>query len=119
MEDFTSEVQINTPLSDFRSQSSATLPSVVLQAFAHSLVRNWRVTECILLLKYSSPYIINQQMHIYKHFQPHIIIIIIIIISFMQGIYTYIPETNYVPREYNVAAILLLIFMVESIVVLN
>ena len=30
----------------------------------------------------------------------------------MQGIYTYIPETNYVPREYNVAAILLLIFMV-------
>jgi len=25
--------------------------------------------------------------------------LIIIIISFMQGIYTYIPETNYVPRE--------------------
>ena len=41
-----------------------------------------------------------------------IIIIIIIIISFMQGIYTYIPETNYVPREYSVAAILLLLFMV-------
>jgi len=35
-----------------------------------------------------------------------IIIIIIIIISFMQGIYTYIPETDYVPREYSVAAIL-------------
>ena len=30
----------------------------------------------------------------------------------MQGIYTYIPETNYVPREYNVAAILLLLFIV-------
>ena len=30
----------------------------------------------------------------------------------MQGIYTYIPETNYVPREYNVASILLLLFMV-------
>jgi len=30
----------------------------------------------------------------------------------MQGIYTYIPETIYVPREYNVAAILLLLFMV-------
>jgi len=29
----------------------------------------------------------------------------------MQGIYTYIPETNYVPREYSVAAILLLLFM--------
>ena len=30
----------------------------------------------------------------------------------MQGIYTYIPETKYVPREYSVAAILLLLFMV-------
>ena len=40
------------------------------------------------------------------------IIIIIIIISFMQGIYIYIPEKNYVPREYSVADILLLLFMV-------
>ena len=30
----------------------------------------------------------------------------------MRGIYTHIPETNYVPREHNVAAILLLLFMV-------
>jgi hypothetical protein len=30
----------------------------------------------------------------------------------MLGIYTYIPETNYIPREYSVAAILLLLFMV-------
>jgi len=30
----------------------------------------------------------------------------------MQGIYTYIPETNYVPREYSDAAVLLLLFMV-------
>jgi hypothetical protein len=30
----------------------------------------------------------------------------------MQGIYTYISETNYVPREYSVATILLLLFMV-------
>jgi len=30
----------------------------------------------------------------------------------MQGICTYNPETNYVPREYSVAAILLLQFMV-------
>jgi hypothetical protein len=43
-----------------------------------------------------------------------IIIIIITIISFMQNIYTYIPETNYVPREYSVAAILLLLFMVHT-----
>ena len=39
----------------------------------------------------------------------------------MQGIYTHIPETNYVPREYSVAAILLLLFMVliSSVSVLN
>jgi hypothetical protein len=46
-----------------------------------------------------------------------IIIIIIIIkdtISIMQGIYTYIPETNHVPKQYNVAAILSLLFMVPS-----
>jgi hypothetical protein len=41
-----------------------------------------------------------------------IIIINIIIISFMRGIYTYVPETNYVPREYSVAAVLLLLFVV-------
>ena len=35
-----------------------------------------------------------------------------IIIYFMQGIYTYIPETNCVPREYSVAAILLSLFIV-------
>jgi hypothetical protein len=29
----------------------------------------------------------------------------------MQGIYTHIPETNNVPKEYNVAAILSLLFM--------
>ena len=39
--------------------------------------------------------------------------IIIIIISFLQGIYTHIPETNYVRREYSVAAILLLLFMLR------
>ena len=56
-----------------------------------------------------------------------IIIIIIITICFMQGFYTYIPETNYVPREYSAAAILLLLihgayivsFSVESIVLLH
>ena len=46
------------------------------------------------------------------HCKVFIIIIIIIIISFMQGIYTYIPEKIYVAREYSVAAILLLLFMV-------
>ena len=41
-----------------------------------------------------------------------IIIIIILGISFMQGIYTYILETNHVPREHCVATILVLLFMV-------
>jgi hypothetical protein len=45
-----------------------------------------------------------------------IITIIIIIISFMQGIYTYIPETNNIPREYIVAAILLLFMLPISLV---
>jgi hypothetical protein len=36
-----------------------------------------------------------------------IIIIIILGISFMQDIYTYIPETNHVPREHCVATILM------------
>ena len=30
----------------------------------------------------------------------------------MQGIYTYIPETNHFPREYSVSTILSLLFMV-------
>jgi len=49
---------------------------------------------------------------VFPHFLNTKVIITIIIISFMQGIYTYIPETNYIPREYSVAAILLLLFMV-------
>jgi CHASE3 domain sensor protein len=36
-----------------------------------------------------------------------IIIIIILGFSFMQGIYTHIPETNHVPREHCVATILM------------
>ena len=41
-----------------------------------------------------------------------IIIIIIFFFSFMQNSYTYIAETNCDSREYSVAAILLLLFMV-------
>ena len=58
-------------------------------------------------------YMHNNHCHwVTAHLQFIINIIIIIIISFMQGIYTYIPETNYVPSEYSVAVILLLLFMV-------
>jgi hypothetical protein len=44
--------------------------------------------------------------------QLQLINIIIIIIPFMHGIYTYTPDTNCVPTQYSVAAILLLLFMV-------
>jgi hypothetical protein len=37
--------------------------------------------------------------------------IIILGISFMHGIYTYIPERKHVPREHRVAAILVLLFV--------
>ena len=46
-----------------------------------------------------------------------IIIIIILGISFMQSIYAYAPETNHVPREHRVAAILVLLFMVLTLLV--
>jgi len=36
----------------------------------------------------------------------------------MQGIYSYIPETNYVPREYIVAAILFSLFTVLLLLLL-
>jgi hypothetical protein len=36
----------------------------------------------------------------------------------MQGIYTHIPETNNVPKEYNVATILSLLFMVPTSLVI-
>jgi hypothetical protein len=42
-----------------------------------------------------------------------IIIIIIIIIPFLQGIHTYIPETNHVSRVHSVAAILRVLLMVH------
>jgi hypothetical protein len=36
----------------------------------------------------------------------------------MQGVYTYIPETNHVPKEHCVAAILMLLFMVRIIIII-
>jgi hypothetical protein len=49
---------------------------------------------------------------VHEQFQYIIIIISKDTISFMQGIYTYIPDTNHVPKQHNVAAILSLLFMV-------
>ena len=51
----------------------------------------------------------NKQVFILLNF----LILNIIIIYFMKGIYTYIPETNRVPKEYSVSAILSSLFMVS------
>jgi hypothetical protein len=37
----------------------------------------------------------------------------------MQGIYTYIPETNHVSKEYDVAAILSLLFIIIIIIIIK
>jgi len=37
----------------------------------------------------------------------------------MQGIYTCIPETNYVPREYSVAAIIIIIIIITIIIIIS
>jgi len=66
-------------------------------------------TVCLNIYTICTAYEIRATLRLW-HYYIIIIVIIIIIISFMQGIYTYIPETNYVPREYSVAAILLLLF---------
>jgi hypothetical protein len=53
-------------------------------------------------------------LYYYYYYYCIIFVIIIILgISFMQGIYTYIPETNHVPREHYVATILMILFMVH------
>jgi len=69
------------------------------------LKKTWYFELCLILEQFIRSIII-------QFFIIIVIIIIVIIISFMQSIYTYIPETNYVPREYSVAAILLLQFTV-------
>ena len=62
--------------------------------------------------RFYHPHNIGRGVQIIELLVIIIIIIIIVVIFFMQVIYTYIPDTNYVPREYSVAALLLLLFMV-------
>jgi hypothetical protein len=62
--------------------------------------------------------ILSQQVKNYRVIIIIIIIIIIITISLMQGIYTYIPETKRVPKEYNVATIMSLLFMAPILLLL-
>jgi hypothetical protein len=67
-------------------------------------------------------YMHNNQCHrVIAHLHLNVLLLLLLLllllsssssssISFMQA--NYIPETNYVPREHSVAAILLLLFMV-------
>jgi len=73
--------------------------------------RNWNML--LLLLLPLLPLLDNYHYYYYYYHHHHHL--------FMQGIYTYIPETNYVPREYSVAAILLFLFMmfISLVSVLN
>ena len=84
-------------------------------------VYNWPLESTIRTYNYEQKSASVCLLCLFINIITTITIIIITIISFMQGIYTYIPETNYVPREYRVAAILLLIFMVliSSVSVFN
>jgi hypothetical protein len=78
-----------------------------------STFRNMQVLEQSLVILYRQQTGYRKTI-LFNYFQAEDVRIIIIIttISFMQGIYTYIPETNNVPKENNVAAILSLLFMV-------
>ena len=83
-----------------------------------------QVTTMLDAIKEKCQFLKNCEIVLWRRKQNNTIIIniiiIIVIISFMQCIYTYIPETNYVPREYSVAANLLLFMVFISLVsVLN
>jgi hypothetical protein len=67
-------------------------PTITWKLVAHFLL--WPSNEMTHYFYFSHYY--------YYHYYYYIIDI-----SFMQGIYTYIPETNHVPREHCVATILM------------
>ena len=87
------------------------IPSVNIVWFLY-----FKIFSAAFSITYLSPRNYNFcQQHVFRHYHRllcPIIIILIIIISFMQSMYTHIPETNYIPREYAVAAILLFLFVV-------
>jgi len=90
------------------------------------LSREHRVAAVLVLLFMLLILLVPALTPLYLYVSTFIIIIIIIVIiiiiiipgiSFMQGIYTYISETNHVPKEHRVAAVLVLLFMVLILLV--
>ena len=88
------------------------------------LRHTWVKKEVSILLPKEWPYFTFMYMHnnqchrVIAHLHLNVLLLLLLSssssssssISFMQA--NYIPETNYVPREHSVAAILLLLFMV-------
>jgi len=58
-----------------------------------------------------STYVYHYMMHISLH--AVMVIIIILVITFMHGIYNYVTETNRFSRLYSVAAVLYLQFVLH------
>jgi len=83
----------------------------VCQAYVVSAWITMTVLTILLLMWWWSPYF---------NFTVLLLLLLLLLLSSsssssvspLWGIYTYIPETNHVPREHSVAAILVLLFMV-------
>ena len=76
----------------------------VISGFCSSSVASVGILTASLLLK-AMLFVMYYYYYYYYYYYS-------IIVSFKQGSHTHIPETNPVPREYIVAAILSLLFMV-------
>ena len=71
-------------------------------------------TKCHFLAEVSHCLLAKIECELAVRVYPAIIIIIIIlVITFMHGIYNYVPETSHVSRVYRVATILYLEFVLH------
>jgi hypothetical protein len=99
-----------TPIPEFRAQFYPYFLSYVKVCWAHTL------SCCFIRICSSASNGHVSMMWSYCWHSLHLlffVIIIIAIISFMQGIHTYIPETNHVFTVYTVAVILRALLMVH------
>jgi hypothetical protein len=75
-----------------------------------SLHETW---PCVPFIKWNmSTYAYHYMMHISLHAVT--CIIIILFITFMHGMYNYVPDTNHISRLYSVAAVLYIQFMLHA-----
>jgi hypothetical protein len=112
---FSSKIRGNCPCILFPHHLSVVfsvmLSFICLVPFCNSVLRllaAWTVVDLMFFC-----YIHTICISAFQYCLHNIIIIIIIIISFMHGIQTYIPETNHVSRVHSVAAIPRVLLMVH------